>query len=325
MGESCLSTPTAPFVKEDEMMTIEERLTQLERNNRRLTVALVLAGLAAILVVAGYMVSPLAVPDEVRAHRFSLVDGDGKVRVGLVVSENVPIFAMFDENGNRQIGLGVDKNGPGLNLFDTNGKLRTGLTISKGVPSLDLFDENGKQRARLGSKDGAGLVLYDNNGKMRAGLAVLNNIPSLDLFDTNDKLLAQLGVNEKGQPGLSVYDKSSMSAWLCGGGLSLQNEKNKSRALFGLGDTGPMVILCAGDGKGSAMLNVGDAEPSLSLGDAKGNTMVSVGIAEGGGGIVDVYNPLGKRVATLQSTKTNCGMVGVYDQNGEAKGGLAGQ
>ncbi len=48
-------------------MTIEERLTKLERKNRMLTLALVFVVLAAVLVVTTGMGSAEAVPEEVKA------------------------------------------------------------------------------------------------------------------------------------------------------------------------------------------------------------------------------------------------------------------
>lgn len=56
----------------------------------------------------------------------------------------------------------------------------------------------------------------------------------------------------------------------------------------------------------------------------KGQKLVALGETEGsGGGIIDVFNTLGKRVATMQSNKTNEGLVAVYDVNGEIANGLS--
>jgi hypothetical protein len=61
-------------------MTIEERLTKLERKNRILTLAMLLTGAAATLVVTIGMARTDAAPDVVSAHSFQL--SDGAVRYG---------------------------------------------------------------------------------------------------------------------------------------------------------------------------------------------------------------------------------------------------
>jgi hypothetical protein len=104
-------------------MTIEERLTQLERRNRLLTLALVSVGMAAILIVAMRQGAPTAVPEEIKAQRFILVDAYGKARAGLVVGNAGPRFDLLDENGLGRVGLAVLKDGPRLELYDGNGRV----------------------------------------------------------------------------------------------------------------------------------------------------------------------------------------------------------
>ena len=161
-------------------MTIEERLTKLERKNRMLTLALAFVALAAVLVVTTGMGSAEAVPEEVKAHRFILVDAYGKARAGMAMDNAGPRLDLLDENGNVRVGLTVVKGiGPRLGLWDENGKLRVGLALDKDFPSLGFYDENGKGRAGLTVVKGIGprLGLYDENGKMRGGMALDNAGP----------------------------------------------------------------------------------------------------------------------------------------------------
>ena len=220
-------------------MTIEERMTRLERKNRRLTLALVLTGLAAILAVGVGMAAPVAVPDEVKAHKFTLVDADGKTRaeLGLNTGPNGPGLKLFDENGNMRVGLGLLPDGPNLTLRDENGKTRVSLNVTKDSicsSILSLSGENGRTGAALSTD---GLLLTDANGKMRAMLAV---------------------------------------------------------------------------GK--------DGDPALGIYDARQQSLVRILSGEGGGGMVNVYNALGKEVVSVQANKKNCGSVLVSDQNGKIKG-----
>lgn len=153
-------------------MTIEQRLTQLERKNRRLTLVLVLAGLAVILAVAVGMAAPEAVLEEVKAQKFILVDGDGKFWGG----------------------LGVDKTGSNLILIDENGKGRVWLGMFDGRPQFFLDDENGKTRARLSlAKDSSpNLFLSDKNENVRAMLTVAEVGPFLALRDADGRVLRKL-------------------------------------------------------------------------------------------------------------------------------------
>jgi len=151
-------------------MTIEERLTQLERKNRRLTLALVVAGLATSLAVAVGMAAPGAVSEEVKAHQFNLVDENGKTRASLGMFKGGPSLTLFDENGNRRAALAVDP-----------------LAVDKGNSSFSLFDEKGKPRVELGivESGGGGIDVYntfDKNvvsiqaGKANCGAVYVNKL-----------------------------------------------------------------------------------------------------------------------------------------------------
>ncbi len=111
-------------------MTTEERLTQLERRNRWLTAALVLAGIAGVLAgcVAAIPGSGESEPQEcVTARRFLLVDADGKHRAELSAIKDGPALALFDENDKERIILSAWKDGPLLVLSDENGRVLGGL------------------------------------------------------------------------------------------------------------------------------------------------------------------------------------------------------
>ena len=157
-------------------MTIEERLTRLERKNRRLTLALASVGMAAMLAVAMGQGAPAVVPQEITAHKFTLVDGNGKTRADLIML----------------------KDGPSLSLYDENGKTRAELVALKDGSGLSLYDKNDKKRAELVAlKDGSGLSLYDKNDKKRARLRLDEDRPSLNLSDENGKPRAMLEEDKK--------------------------------------------------------------------------------------------------------------------------------
>jgi hypothetical protein len=148
-------------------VTIEERLTTLERLNRRLTLALVSVGTAAILAVAMGQGAPAVVPQEITAHMFTVLDNNGKIRAELGVDKAGAGLSLGDENGKPRAVLGVLKDGPILRLLDENDKPRAVLYVGRGGPGVSLLDENGKLRAVLYvGKDGSVLSLTDANGRV---------------------------------------------------------------------------------------------------------------------------------------------------------------
>ena len=104
-------------------MTIEERVTQLERKNRRLTLALVSVGMAAILTVAMGQAAREAVPEIVTAHQFNVVDGDGKLRASLGTGKDGTSLGLLDENGKPRVAMGADRSGSRVNFMDEHGQI----------------------------------------------------------------------------------------------------------------------------------------------------------------------------------------------------------
>lgn len=68
--------------------------------------------------------------------------------------------------------------------------------------------------------------------------------------------------------------------------------------------------------------NRSDAEKKAIFGAPPNNT-VSIGTGETGGGYLNIYNTLGKRVASLQCSKANGGLAVASDVNGENDGFLS--
>ncbi|MEA3368299.1 MAG: hypothetical protein U9R68_09325, partial [Planctomycetota bacterium] len=88
-------------------MTTEERLENLERKLAEAEMA--------------------TAPKEIRANRFVLEDGNGKVCASLGVVKGGTGLVLADENGEPRASLGVGKDGPALNLFNENDEIRASL------------------------------------------------------------------------------------------------------------------------------------------------------------------------------------------------------
>jgi len=136
-------------------MTVEERLERVERElaqAKRRSMALA----AAICVLGGAWVLWLSIdtveaqaagtPEVVRAHRFEVVDEDGKTRATLAVHDRGPRLRLFDENGTPRAEVAAAKDGegviePGLWLYDNKGQWRVALHAVKNEPRLSLNDD----------------------------------------------------------------------------------------------------------------------------------------------------------------------------------------
>ena len=150
------------FAKGNETMTTEERLTKLERKNRRLTLGVVLAGLVATLAVAVGMAAPEAVPDEIKAHKFILVDAEGNTLALLGNTEKGPMLGLCNLKGDSLTTLGLS----GLMLCDAKAKNRISLDAAEIASMLRLYDERGNPRAMLANttEKGPVLVFFDEKG-----------------------------------------------------------------------------------------------------------------------------------------------------------------
>jgi hypothetical protein len=196
--------------------SIEERLTRLEGKNRRLTIAMLVTGVAAALVVAVGMAGPEAVPEVVRAHKFELLDDNGKVRASLDLLRDQPTLNLLDENGKLRVALSADNGGPSLALSDGNGRTRASLKVTENGSAFALTDENGISRLVLN---------VDKNGP-----------GGLGLLDKDGKELASLWVNKgRGMPCLVLWDEDGKAqVAMSKGGIVFHDKDSKPRALLGL-------------------------------------------------------------------------------------------
>lgn len=208
---------------EPTMDTLVRRVDRVERDNRRWKIlwsaAIAVPGFVFLLGATASEIPTIV--DEVRAHRFVLVDKDGKIRAGLSAGPDGKAgLALADKDGKIRAGLGVTPDGsPGLALADKNGTRRAGLTVSgDGTVSLDFTDKDGKSRAELAVLDYGSPVLFlrSNDGTPRAMFGFMtDHSPTITLTDKDGKPRAELAVADDGLPHLAILNKDEKgSAWL---------------------------------------------------------------------------------------------------------------
>jgi len=134
-------------------MTIEERLENLEHRRTRedvwvsVVLVAILLAIAARDVIREVFLKPklaTSVAEEVRAHRFILVDAYGRYLAALDVEGRGPMLSFYGANGDTYAALRVNRNGPMLSLYHANGMPGADLTVNKDGPALSFFDENVK-------------------------------------------------------------------------------------------------------------------------------------------------------------------------------------
>ena len=133
-------------------MTIEQRLDQLEKRNKRLTVALtmtVVAMAAVVTVAAKYRVEKEGLFEVVATRHINVMNDAGKVVVTLSANDD----------GNGMIRTQSAKGNDLVDLTST----------AEDYGTVRTFQPNGKKLVMLGSTDnGGGVVVLNKTGEMIA-------------------------------------------------------------------------------------------------------------------------------------------------------------
>jgi hypothetical protein len=137
-------------------MTLEERLTKLEAQNRRLKrgAAVGLVVVVALLCMAQARSSPVALD----ASQFTLRDGQGRERLRIEVArDGNPAINILDQEGRLRSSLGPH----GISFYDDSGRMRTTLMSDL----LYMSDERAHEIVHIqGDMHGAELLLFSGLG-----------------------------------------------------------------------------------------------------------------------------------------------------------------
>jgi len=148
-------------------MTLEERLTKLEAQNRRLKRGAA-AGLVAVVAVL-CMAQARPLPEALEASQFVLRDAQGRERVRIEVArDGNPALNMLDQEGRLRSSLGPH----GISFYDDTGRMRTTLMSDL----LYMSDERAHEIAHIqGDMHGVELLLFSGLG---SGSTVLRADPA---------------------------------------------------------------------------------------------------------------------------------------------------
>jgi len=183
-------------------MTVEQRLDQLEKRNKRLTVALTMMAvtICAVVTVAatGEKISDF---DIVRARHIAVTNEAGEVVVtlGTTDSGNGAVNT-WSAKGKDLVALGASVDGDfgAVRLYRPNGKalVTLGATVG-GDGAVTTYHLNGKELVDLGSTDNGGIVMtYQPNGKALVELGTSDNGGLVYVFNKTGESIAQMRADE---------------------------------------------------------------------------------------------------------------------------------
>ncbi len=198
-------------MNEPSMEVIRQRLSHLERENRRFKYG----GVLLLIVIAALIMMGQAKPSKVakviEAERFVLKDDEGKVRatLGFDKSEfsHKMGFTLYSESGERRMWQGVrdKRQWVGQIFYDQKGKHRSAFFIAKSGVSWDLYDEDQKINMTLANLKNRPSLIFFRRGEGEAHTGI-------GLYD-NYKLRAAFMLDPKGNPELKFLDNDKKVIW----------------------------------------------------------------------------------------------------------------
>ncbi len=170
--------------------TLARRLDRVERENRWLK----RAGVVALAVIAAVVLMGQATESKVvkviEAEKFVLRDGQGRQRAELFAHKDVSGLAFSDQKGRVRIVMGVDKDSQTFHLMNENQIPRVSIGLDEKGSTLLMWDSHQKLRLGLGVTIlGPALALSDKAENHRVELTVLLDSPELSVTDKTGKTI----------------------------------------------------------------------------------------------------------------------------------------
>ena len=173
-----------------EKSTLEMRLDNIEKQNKRLKSFMVMFSL--LLVPLFLLGAKQGLQDaqfgQISAQGLTIRDGSGNqlITIGANKEEGIGI-AIYNQPGQRVLTLGVpaDGEGNGIMVSDAEGRPRIGLGMDEGLPGIALLDKNSSKILAMGGDDtnGYGLLISDSKEVQRIGLGYKNGDAGIMLYD----------------------------------------------------------------------------------------------------------------------------------------------
>ena len=242
-------------------MNIEQRLTQLERTNRRLRTGLISLTIAIATVLIVGQAKPEEIPDVIKAKSFKVMNNKGKALVVLMSDDKTGSVFINDAEGEPLVMIHAAVTGIGT-VVTYNGKgqklLRLGATDDGEVGVFQNFNGKGQKLVELSSTvEGQGaLATYNDKGQYIVRVGASAGQGMLSTYNGKGHELVELGVLPNGAGAVVTYNGKGQE--LVGLGATVNGEgsvatfNDKGQKLVGLGvlkDGGGVVTTSIGDGR----------------------------------------------------------------------------
>lgn len=166
-------------------MTLEQRLDNLERSNRKMRAGLVMCLLVAIALFT--LGARPSAPKVLEAEKIVLRDTNGNERGQLFANEKSWGLVLYTESGQQALGLVASTTVNGLLISDQTGYGRQVFTSDKNQTTWSIFHP-GSKLAQIEITDklpGAEIIVRDRSDIQRIELGVADKGPGLALSDAN--------------------------------------------------------------------------------------------------------------------------------------------
>ncbi len=166
-------------------MTIEERLRNLECENRQMKRMIAGFGIfvtSVVLVAANNSPSP---QDTVTAKYFRIVDNAGRERVSLLTDPRTsgPMLLMFDEQKHPMVAITALEKSTGVAFHHGGNQAYVGML--DGQPNMMLASPGGRQIVRAALEERGPRVQIGAKEVPVIQLAAYEGVPTIGMSDTN--------------------------------------------------------------------------------------------------------------------------------------------
>ena len=225
-------------------MTVEERVTRLERENSRLRrgriIVLVIASGLAVMGQA----APRSVPDVIRAKKFEVIGDNGRLiaRLGRGVFQDYGALSIFDSN--EELKASIFASTVGGVIFTANRKGRTVVSIGPdeaGNGSISTFNGKGKEAVRISTTTTGKETISTHNSKGERLVSISSTNKGDGAITANNgkgKKLLQITANRSGDGAISTHSSKGEKLFQIsstkGGeaGIATFNRAGKVRAVW---------------------------------------------------------------------------------------------
>ncbi|MDA0803309.1 MAG: hypothetical protein O2819_06085 [Planctomycetota bacterium] len=331
----------------ERLVTLEHRLTSLQRENRRWRLG-ALALVAPLLAVGGLAAMQNArVPEVIRTNRLEIVDAHGKVVMAAATTAGEGRLDLWNARGANVVRLGCNPDGGDIILWNSAGRNVAGLFASGDGASAELRANDGSASLALRSVNAGSMIALATGPDSRESVSLKANAneSSIAVLQGGTLMGVSLGASEAGgSVALTDFEGrrlATVSSDPNGGRVDVQHPTGGSASLS-LGSEGGVVAISDRMGKrvaelqatadGGSLLSLYEGARKLvglgasqgggllNLADAQARTVLVAGPAsDADGGAVSIRSGAGIQIARVGVDILGAGEVAVFNGEGTSK------